>query len=94
MPVVCFGCGEKFPFESVQFNDDCLKCSASLHCCRNCEFYDESYSNFCRESSADRVLDKEKKNFCEFFKGIESSRQGGKSPKEDLRKAAEALFKK
>ena len=64
-----------------------------LHSCVNCDFYDRSYAQDCKETSADEVSDKEKKNFCDYF----VPRSGGdaaKDKKEDLLAAAEALFKK
>lgn len=50
-------------------NSLCERCSAYLHCCRNCAFHDESAYNQCNESAADRVVDKEAANFCDFFRG-------------------------
>jgi hypothetical protein len=32
-----------------------------------CSFYDPRSYNECRESTAERVVDKEKANYCEFF---------------------------
>jgi hypothetical protein len=45
---------------------------------------------------ADRVVDKEKFNFCDYFKPSEgtSASSGELSPREKALKAAEALFKK
>jgi hypothetical protein len=40
------------------------------------------------------VLDKEKANFCDYFKPCQRDVQGVKDTREDLKSAAEALFKK
>lgn len=32
-----------------------------------CTFYDQNSYNDCREPSADRVVEKEKSNFCDYF---------------------------
>ena len=71
----------------------CPFCGADLHCCMNCSFYDHGAYNDCRELQAERVLDKVRSNFCDFF----NLREQGKSsatpainPKDKL----EALFKK
>ena len=45
----------------------CPECDADLHCCRNCTFYDPRVYNECRESQAERVVDKERSNFCDYF---------------------------
>jgi len=47
--------------------EQCSVCGADLHCCRNCNFYDYGAYNDCHEPQAERVLDKTRSNFCEFF---------------------------
>lgn len=71
----------------------CPSCGADLHCCLNCSFYEAGAYNDCRESQAERVLDKARSNFCDFFrfkKGTESSFFPESGNKEKL----EELFKK
>jgi hypothetical protein len=58
-----------------------------------CSFYDPKSYNECRESSADRVQDKEKANFCDYFKISGSNVDPDQAKKDALAKAA-ALFKK
>ena len=58
-----------------------------------CQFYDPKSYNQCRESSADRVHDKEKANFCDYFK-IGSSNINPEKEREDAIAKANALFKK
>jgi hypothetical protein len=58
-----------------------------------CIFYDSKAYNECRETSADRVQDKEKANFCDYFKISSSGGDPDHAKKEALAKAA-ALFKK
>ncbi len=96
--MICFKCGKDNTVIGgiVGRGDSCLSCYTSLKVCKNCEFYDPKAYNECRESSADRVVDKEKANFCEIF--IPTSRgasgQVDAKPKLDPVAAAEALFKK
>ncbi len=45
----------------------CPHCGRDLHACRNCRFYDPQAYNSCRESQAERVLDKDRGNFCDYF---------------------------
>ena len=47
--------------------DTCPHCNSDLHCCLNCRFYDPGSHNKCRESQAERVVDKENSNFCDYF---------------------------
>lgn len=90
----CFECGHEmvFPYSPGR-RDECPKCGADVHACRNCKNYDRNSYNECREPQADVVLEKDRANFCDFFS------PGGQGPgasdkQKDLRAAAEALFKK
>jgi hypothetical protein len=66
--VICAGCrGDLGRLERVGRRDTCTHCGADLHSCRNCGFYEPSLANACREPQAERVLDKLRSNFCEFF---------------------------
>lgn len=89
----CWSCGQELKTLEYGRQDDCPKCGKDTHVCKNCEFYDRSYNNECRENQADRVVEKEKSNFCDYFKPKTQSGAGGKT-KDDLVSAAEALFKK
>ena len=90
--IYCIECHTKNTYESPGFRATCEQCSHDLHICKNCSFYDENAYNECRESSADRVADKERNNTCEYFKALQTPQTSEK--KEDLLKQAEALFKK
>lgn len=48
--------------------DLCPACNADLHACRLCEFFDAGASRGCREPVADPPTDKERANFCGYFK--------------------------
>jgi len=47
---------------------ECRACHASLHVCRMCEFFDPRRANQCREPIAERVTEKERANFCGYFR--------------------------
>ncbi len=47
--------------------DTCTKCLADLKCCKNCKFYDTNSYNECRETQAERVVIKDRSNFCDYF---------------------------
>ena len=95
MQTACYQCGENLEWEEfVPRTRECPSCYASVRCCRMCKFYDKSCYNECREPSAERVTDKEKANFCDYFK----LRQGGGGTiegddKKSLLEQADALFK-
>jgi hypothetical protein len=73
--------------------DTCSSCMADIRCCKMCQFYDPKAYNECRESQADRVQDKEKANFCDYFKIGSPGSNPDKERQDALAKAA-ALFKK
>lgn len=77
---------------AVSRQEECLKCHAMIHVCRMCEHYDVSAYNQCRESSADRVVDKEKANFCDYF--VLSAKNKSAQSTEDIWAKASSLFKK
>lgn len=90
----CFECGTEliFPYMPGR-RDECSKCRADVHVCRNCRNYDSSAYNECREPQADMVKEKDRANFCDYFTPGDGN--GPSANKADaLRAAAEALFKK
>ena len=72
----------------------CPKCSAYLHCCLNCRFYDANAHNQCREPQAEWVKDKEMANFCDFFEAALQVATKESARKEAARKKLEELFKR
>lgn len=92
----CFKCSTKIEYDQVHRGDTCSKCLSDLRVCKNCEHYSESAYNSCKESQADRVVEKEKANFCDYFalSTKSPSSESTLSPAEKARMAAEALFKK
>ena len=92
--LVCHSCGAAAEIlDRVGRKDECDSCAADLHVCKNCSHYDTSSYNECRETSADRVVDKEHANFCDFFAPGGGSGESSAS-RDDMMAAAEALFKK
>ena len=91
--VQCFSCGTVNELaDRVGRRDECEKCMADLHACKNCRFYDPGAYNECKESSADVVREKEESNFCDYFEPGDGTFQ--KDQKADLLAQAEALFSK
>ncbi len=73
--------------------EECPACKNDVHVCRNCKFYDPKVYNECLEPQAEVVMEKDRANRCEYFQATDRSGGGG-AKKDDLLKAAEALFKK
>lgn len=92
----CFACNavhELASGERIGFRDTCIKCSVDLHVCRNCVHHDPSAYNECRESSSERVAERERANRCEYF-SPGSAEGGDGSAREESLVALDGLFKK
>jgi hypothetical protein len=66
----CFGCDavvELRTGERIGFRDTCERCGRDLHVCRNCAHHDPAAYNECRESSAERVGERDRANRCDYF---------------------------
>jgi hypothetical protein len=88
----CQSCQSEIPLtagESVGFRDVCDRCRADLHSCLNCTHHDLAAYNECRESNAERVLDPDRANRCEYFRP-----SGGSNPDSDDRDQAITELKK
>ncbi len=94
--IPCFHCAKKIALQQkVSFREECPHCQSDLHVCLNCQFYDESAHNECREVSAENVKNKERNNYCEYFSPSSKTKEESQSLKrEEQIRIAEALFKK
>lgn len=69
--VRCPSCQASQSFgDIVPFRAECERCSADLHVCLNCRFYDRYVENQCREDAADPVANKDRRNLCEYWKPV------------------------
>jgi len=73
--ISCFRCGASLSALSLPLSrrDQCPDCSADLHVCKMCVFYDERVPRKCREDGAEDVTEKERPNFCDWFKPSDSA---------------------
>lgn len=68
--LVCWKCGAALQGVPLPLSRraECLACHAELHVCRLCHFYDPRVEGKCREDRAEAVREKERANFCDYFK--------------------------
>ncbi|MDR3607336.1 MAG: hypothetical protein P4M08_08145 [Oligoflexia bacterium] len=90
----CWNCGTALSASDYGRGDSCPKCGRDTKTCKGCEFYDRGSNNECRENQADRVVDKERANFCDYFRPRAGLSGTGGPSKDSALSAAEALFKK
>jgi hypothetical protein len=90
----CWHCGAPLGGSDYGRENSCLACGKPTRVCRNCRWYAPARPNQCEEPMAERVMDKERANFCGYFEPTAEVAASGKGDAEvDLRKAAEDLFK-
>lgn len=65
---MCIFCGSALPDGRIGFRDLCPDCSRDLHICRHCGFYKPGVYRDCTETVPEAVRDKDRMNFCEYFK--------------------------
>ena len=90
----CHRCGHEWVSEKKQpsVKDFCEQCSAYLHCCLNCRFYEPSLHNQCAIPTTDWVGDKEAANFCDEFEFRDADAPSAETGGEAARKTLEGLF--
>ncbi len=94
--MICARCGQRLELTRPSRTDTCPGCGADLRACVQCAFYAPGMYNDCREPRAERVVDKERANFCEWFRPAERAR--GAAAEADTRAQVkarlDALFRK
>ena len=97
----CSECSERVANpDEVEFAATCRNCSAALHSCRNCTYFDPAAENECRVEGVARVAKKRASNECPSWKPAKivdlmgSSGKGAPpDPSEEARRALDDLFK-
>ena len=96
--VHCWKCGailDLDPEEPVGRSTTCDLCGADVRACLGCAFHDVKRDNECREPIAERVLERDRANFCGFFRLDVDGRGGVIDPAVDeAKRRLEALFGK
>lgn len=68
--LVCWKCGSSLHALPLPLSRlaTCPACRAELHVCRLCRFYDARTTRQCAEIRAEEVIQKERANYCDWFK--------------------------
>lgn len=93
--LACLRCGASLSALSLPLSrrDQCPACSADLHVCKMCVHFDKSVPRQCREDGAEDVTDKDRPNFCDWFKPSDTAFDRSANAKADAAKdALAALF--
>lgn len=93
--IACFRCGASLSALTLPLSrrDQCPDCTVDLHVCKMCLYFDVAVPRQCREDGAEDVTEKEKANFCDWFKPSDSAFDPQRKSEADAAKdALAALF--
>lgn len=91
----CWKCGADLKSVPVPFSRfaECPRCKTELHVCRMCTHYDLRYVGQCNHDFADKVLVKDKGNFCSHFRPDPGAFEGrADTGREQAQQALDSLF--
>lgn len=93
MEGTCWHCGH--PLSEVDYarENRCPGCGRATHACRNCRFFMPGKPNECMEPLVERVVEKDRANFCDYFEAARRNGENAGPSADELRQAAEDLFK-
>lgn len=90
---LCWRCGNTLTdvLEPLPRATECPQCRAQLHVCRMCQYFDPAAGQQCREPIAEFVRDKDRANFCGYFR-IRPDAYVPADKSADSRQQLDALF--
>jgi hypothetical protein len=91
----CWRCGTSLASLRLPIgrSEECSACRSQLHVCRLCKSFDRARPKQCREEDAEEVRDKERANFCDWFKPRSGAFDAaGAAAESAARSAVDALF--
>jgi hypothetical protein len=92
----CYKCSRDLSLSSgsvISRSEECDNCRADVRVCKNCRHYNPKAYNECNESQAERVVEKERANFCDYFYLVGGVTGKKASEKDDVKAKLDALFK-
>jgi hypothetical protein len=91
----CWRCGTSLAALTLPLRraEECPACRSQLHVCKLCVHYDRTRPRQCREEGAEEVRDKERANFCDWFKPRSGAFDAaGATAEQQAKDALAALF--
>ncbi len=92
--LLCWKCGASIaelplPLSRVA---ECAACRAYLHVCRLCRFFDARAPKQCNEPDAEEVKEKERPNFCDYFRPSSRAYRKGDPKLESAKAKLDSFF--
>ena len=94
-PFYCWKCGDELVdlLLPMSRREQCKTCHADQHVCNMCLYFQPNLNNQCDEERADPPVEKDRANFCDYFKPASNLRASTKQDKLSAAKAElESLF--
>lgn len=91
----CYRCGDSLAALTLPISrqDQCPSCSNYLRVCRMCLYFDADVPRQCLEDDAEDVVEKDKLNFCEWYKPTPTAFDPARNSHENkARSELKALF--
>ncbi len=63
----CYNCATALP-PDCDFSQECPKCKAALHCCKQCTYFEPGTRFQCTKPITERISSKDGANSCTFFR--------------------------
>ena len=92
--LLCWKCGgalAELPLPLSRLAE-CPTCRAYQHVCRMCLTFDRNAPKQCREQDAEEVKDKERPNFCDYFKPNPKAYMGRDAKTQATKTKLDSLF--
>lgn len=92
---MCWKCGKENKVAlPLSRSAECEFCGADLHSCKNCSFYSPGSHYDCHETIDELITDKERANFCDYFKfaNKSSAKNNSDDAAAKAKKAFDSLF--
>ena len=92
---ICHACLKGLEIKiPVGRRETCPFCGSDLRCCLNCIFHATGAYNDCREPQAERVVENDRSNFCDFFIFRDADADGkGKNSGDPVKTKIASIFK-
>jgi hypothetical protein len=93
--IECWRCGTAVKSDQLPLTrlEQCLHCHVDLYVCRLCRSWNPRYTSKCSHDHAEPPLDRERANFCQYFRPAAGAfRNAGAPSGETARTGLEALF--
>lgn len=90
----CYHCGTLIlTLSLIGRTSECEKCHADLRVCKNCAWYAPGQHWDCHENIPEAVTDKQRGNFCDYFRLNDNSPNGGTNKTSQGEQIARSRFK-